>query len=72
MYPSSVAHRGRAVRMKANTHTEELLFSELQSSGMRVDILKSLLLREEMEDTTYHQLIPFDQVIVRGEDMTGQ
>ena len=71
-HPSPVAHRGKAVRMKANAHTEELPFSKLQSSGMRVEILKNLLPREKKEDAKYHELIPFDQVIVRGEDMTGQ
>lgn len=50
--------------------SDELSFSELLSSGVRVDILQKLMQREDGSGP--NQLILFDQVLVRGEDVTGQ
>lgn len=62
--------------MAAAAPSEGLRLTELLSSGVRADILQTLLPREERAETKgeggYGQLIPFDKVIIRGEDVTGQ
>ena len=57
-------------RTNLPVRSEELSFSELLSSGVRVDILQKLMWKEDGSGP--NQLIPFDQVLVRGEDITGQ
>ena len=57
-------------RTNLPVRSEELSFSELLSSGVRVDILQKLMRKEDGSGP--NQLIPFDQVLVRGEDITGQ
>lgn len=56
--------------------SEGLRLTELLSSGVRADVLQTLLPREGQAEAEGEggcgRLIPFDQVIMRGEDVTGQ
>ena len=68
-------HRGRGGRGRANKAAQSvgLSLSYLVASGVRVDVLQRLLPRAEGEGEGGHrQLIPFDQVFLRGEDITGE
>lgn len=62
--------RGGRGRTNLPVRSDELSFSELMGSGVKVDILQKLLQKEDGSSPT--QFIPFDQVLVRGEDITGQ
>lgn len=58
--------------MAAAASSEGLRLTELVSSGVRADILQTLLPREgQAEAEGKGQLIPFSEVIMRGEDVTG-
>lgn len=67
--------RGVRGRVTAAASSEGLRLTELLSSGVRADILQTLLPREERTEAEGEggrgQLIQFNQVIMRGEDVTG-
>ena len=64
-------HRGRGGRGRATKAAQFVGLSDLVASGVRVDVLQRLLPRAEGEGEG-GQLIPFDQVFLRGEDVTGE
>ena len=70
--------RGRVMRgrVTGGAPSEGLKLTELLSIGVRADILQTLLPRggqvEGEGEGGCGGLIPFDQVIMRGEDVTGQ
>ena len=65
--------RGRGVTM-ASQQSIGLNLSKLMNDGVRADILQTLLPRVEVASegaTEERQLIPLDQAMTRGEDVTG-
>ena len=72
--------RGRGVGI--TQQSESLNLSQLVADGVRADILQTLLPQDsggaegegegERREEVAKELIPFNQVIMRGEDVTGQ
>ena len=70
---------GRGARGRGVSVTEQsvgLNIDKLLSEGVRVDVLQALLPRNQSNTAEAAgqggQLIPFNQVVMRGEDITGQ